>query len=69
MSTILTIMTVLSMLMQCGGTATQGSFVLVNLNEESNKKYFSICGEYTYFQVYMPYPCLDLNIEGLKRLY
>ena len=32
----------------------------------SNAFQVSLCDQYTYFQVYIDNPCLDLNIQGLK---
>lgn len=43
---------------------TDGSFVVLTLNAVTTNKYISVCGAYTYFKVYMPDPCSDLNIEG-----
>ena len=46
-----------------GGT---GGFVTLDLDgPASTTKYYSICGTYTYFKVNMPYPCSDLNVQGM----
>jgi len=50
-----------------GGT---GGFVTLALDgPKSTTTYYSICGTYTYFKVNMPYPCRDLNIEGISTCF
>ena len=44
-------------------------FVTLVLNAPaSTTNYYSVCGDYTYFKVNMPYPCSDLNIQGTLQL-